>query len=109
MKPVSFVGDALEALRSFPEAARRSAGFQIDLVQRGFEPYDWKPMPTIGKGVREIRVREKAGAFRVIYCAQIADAIYVLHAFQKRTQATTKRDIDLAAQRYRDVMRRMQA
>ena len=82
-KPVEFRGSALDDLRSFPLSARREAGFQIDLVQRGEMPEDWKPMPTIGQGVQEIRIRDAAGAFRVVYVAKFADAIYVLHCFQK--------------------------
>jgi len=106
MKPVSFVGDSLDAIRSFPDGARREAGFQIERVQRGLDPDDWKPMKTVGAGVREIRVRDAAGAFRVIYIATLADAVYVLHAFQKKSQATSKRDLDLAIARFKDLMRR---
>lgn len=105
MKPVTFLGTSLDELRAFPEEARREAGHQLDRVQRGLEPDDWKPMPTIGPGVREVRVRDRAGAFRVIYTATFAEAVYVLHAFQKKTQATTKRDLDLAAARLRDLRR----
>jgi len=71
----------LDAFRSFPEAARRDAGFQLDRVQRGLDPYDWKPVKTVGPGVRELRVSDAAGPFRVIYIATFANAIYVLHAF----------------------------
>lgn len=74
-------------------------------VQRGLEPFDWKPMPTVGSGVREIRVRDDSGAFRVLYIAKLEDAVYVLHCFQKKTQATAKRDLDLAAKRYRELMK----
>jgi phage-related protein len=105
MKPVSFRGDALAAIRAFPDGARRDAGFQIDRVQRGLEPDDWKPMKTIGSGVREIRVRQAAGAFRVIYIATLPDAVYVLHAFQKKSQQTSKHDLDVAAARFKDLMR----
>ena len=90
-----------------PADARREAGYQLDRVQRGLDPDDWRPMPSIGAGVREIRVRERAGAFRVIYVATFADAVYVLHAFQKKTQQTPKRDMDLAALRLREQMARM--
>jgi len=69
-------------------------------VQRGAESTDFKPMPTIGKGVEELRVRDESGAYRVIYTARLPDAIYVLHAFQKKTQATAKRDVELAKSRY---------
>ena len=100
------MGDSLDAIRSFPDGARREAGFQIDRVQRGLDPDDWKPMKIVGPGVREIRVRDAAGAFRVIYIATLADAVYVLHAFQKKAQATSKRDLDLATARFKDLMRR---
>jgi phage-related protein/predicted XRE-type DNA-binding protein len=96
-KPVEFRGSALEDLRAFPEAARREAGYQLDQIQHGREPDDWKPMNTIGHGVREIRIRDAAGAFRVLYVAKFDDAIYVLHCFQKKTQKTSKADVSLAA------------
>ena len=99
-KPIEFLGDSLRSLREFPDDAKRDAGSQLDRVQHGLQPEDFKPMPTIGKGVEEIRVRDDTGAYRVIYTARLADAIYVLHAFQKKTQATSKRDIDLAKQRF---------
>ena len=80
--------------------AKRDIGYQLDRVQHGLQPDDFKPMPTIGKGVEEIRVRDDSGTYRVIYTARLADAVYVLHAFQKKTQATSKRDIELAKQRF---------
>lgn len=106
MKTVSFLGDSLDAVRAFPERARREVGFQIDRLQRGLDPDDWKPLKTVGPGVREIRIREASGAFRVIYVATLADAVYVLHAFQKKTQATPQRDLELAGARLRELMRR---
>lgn len=105
MKAVEFLADSLDRLREFPADARREAGFQLDNLQNGIEPADWKPMKTVGAGVREIRIREASGAFRVIYLAALADAVYVLHCFQKKTQATPKADIDLAAARLRDLLR----
>jgi phage-related protein/predicted XRE-type DNA-binding protein len=104
VKPIAFLGGSLDDLRSFPSDARREAGYQLDRVQRGLDPDDWRSMPSIGAGVREIRVRERAGAFRVIYVATFADAVYVLHAFQKKTRQTAKRDVDLAASRLREQM-----
>ena len=106
-KPVAFRGSALDDLRSFPLSARREAGFQIDLVQRGEMPDDWKPMPDIGSGVQEIRIPDAAGAFRVIYVAKFADAVYVLHCFQKKTQRTSKPDLDLAESRYRELLKEL--
>lgn len=106
MKPVSFLGDSLDEVRSFPDGARRELGFQIDRLQRGLDPNDWKPMKTVGAGIREIRVREASGAYRVIYVARLKDAVYVLHAFQKTTLATSKRDLDLATTRFKELMQR---
>jgi len=104
-KPVEFRGSALDDLRAFPESARREAGYQLDRLQHGLTPDDWKPMPTVGAGVQEIRIQDAAGAFRVIYVAKLADAGYVLHCFQKKTQKTAKGDLELAAKRYRDLMK----
>lgn len=104
-KPVAFLGDSLEALRAFPDGARQDAGFQLDKVQRGEEPSDWKPMATIGAGVKEIRIRDAAGAFRVIYLARLADAVYVLHCFQKKGQQTSQADIELARKRLKDLVK----
>ena len=107
MKPIAFLGGSLDDLRGFPASARREAGYQLDRVQRGLDPDDWRPMPSIGAGVREIRVRQRAGAFRVIYVATFADVVYVLHAFQKKTRQTAKRDVDLAASRLQEQTARM--
>ncbi|WP_017940737.1 MULTISPECIES: type II toxin-antitoxin system RelE/ParE family toxin [unclassified Thioalkalivibrio] len=103
-KPVVFRATALDDLRAFPLSARREAGHQIDQVQHGRDPDDWKPIQSVGKGVREIRIRDEAGAFRVLYVAKFGDAVYVLHCFWKKTQKTRKSDLDLAAQRYRDLL-----
>lgn len=105
-KPVEFLGDSMDALRSFPQSVRRDAGFQLDKVQRGKEPDDWKPMKAIGSGVKEIRIRDEAGAFRVVYLAKLEDAVYVLHCFQKKTQETSQQDIDIAKTRFKDLMRK---
>ena len=107
-KHVEFRGSALDDLRAFPVLARREAGYQLDQVQQGGEADDWKPMNTVGAGVREIRIRDEAGAFRVIYVAKFARALYVLHCFQKKTQQTSKSDIDLAAKRYRDLRKELE-
>jgi len=80
-------------------------GYQLDKVQRGHQPDDFKPMPSIGRGVEEIRVWDESGAYRVVYTARLAEAVYVLHAFQKKTQATAQRDVDVAKARYNELMR----
>ena len=105
MKPVRFLGDSLKRLREFPEDAKHDVGYQLDKVQRGRQPDDFKPMSAIGKGVEEVRVRDDAGIYRVIYTARIAEAVYVLHVFQKKTQATSKPDIEIAKERYTELMR----
>ena len=102
-KPVEFRASSLDDLRAFPVMARREAGYQIDRVQNGHEPDDWKPMSSIGAGVPEIRIRDALGACRIVYVAKFTDAIYVLHCFQKKTHKTSKSDLDLAQSRYRDL------
>lgn len=103
MKAIVFLGDSLDIIRAFPEQARRQAGFELRRVQHGLDPSDWKPMNSVGVGVREIRVRDSSGAFRILYVASLADAVHVLHAFQKKTQKTAKRELDVAAARLRQV------
>jgi len=102
MKPLHFVGSSLDDLRDFPEEARRAAGFELRAIQNGLEPSDWKPMTVIGPGVKEIRIHV-LGEWRVIYIAKFRDAVYVLHAFQKKTRRTSPHDIDLARSRYRQI------
>ena len=103
MKPVTFLGDSLDAIRVFPLTARREVGFQLDRVQRGLLPENWKPLKTVGPGVKEIRVRDEAGAFRVLYVASFPEALYVLHAFQKKTQRMAKGDLEVARMRFRSL------
>jgi phage-related protein len=102
MKPLNFVGSSLDDLRNFPDEPRRAAGFELRAVQDGFEPSDWKPMPLIGRGVKEIRIHV-LGEWRVIYVAKFRNAVYVLHAFQKKTRRTSPHDIDLARRRYKQI------
>ncbi|WP_068638742.1 type II toxin-antitoxin system RelE/ParE family toxin [Thauera butanivorans] len=102
MKTLRFVGSSLDDLKNFPAEARRDAGFELDAVQRGLMPSDFKPMLAVGPGAYEIRVRV-LGEWRVIYVAKFERAVYVLHAFQKKTQKTRKEDIELAARRYRQI------
>ena len=102
MKPLKFMGSSLDDLRNFPEEARRAAGFELRAVQNGLEPKDWKPIQSVGAGVKEIRIRV-LGEWRVIYVAKVRDAVYVLHAFQKKTRKTSRHDMDLARQRYKQI------
>lgn len=107
LKAVEFRGSALDDLRDFPVTARRDAGQQLDQGQNGLEPDDWKPMPTIGKGVREIRIHDESGAFRLVYVAKFSDAVYVLHCFQKKSEKTSQPGLDLATKRYRDLAKEL--
>lgn len=107
-KPLRWVGKAREAVRAFPASARRRVGHELDLLQQGLEPTDVKPMPTVGAGVYELRIRA-GGAFRVFYVARFAEAIYVLHAFQKKTQQTARLDLELGAKRYRELIKQRDA
>lgn len=106
-KFIEFRGTSLDDLRDFPLSIRREAGHQLDHVQKGIASDDWKSMSSIGQGVREIRLRDITGAFRVIYMAKFSDAIYVLHCFQKKTQKTSKSDLNLAESRYRELIQEL--
>jgi phage-related protein len=108
LKPLAWLGSALNDLRAFPDSARQRAGFELYRLQQGLDPTDWKPMAAVGPGVREIRV-QIGRAFRILYVAQFAEAIYVLHAFEKKTQRTAKRDLDLAQRRLAELARRRRA
>jgi len=103
-KPIIWAGTSLEDIRAFPEDARRLAGQSLRLVQEGLEPHDWKPMPSVGAGVTEFRIHTGV-EHRVFYIAKFREAIYVLHAFQKRTRKTAKKDIELARRRYGQLIR----
>jgi phage-related protein len=99
------MGGSREELREFPETAQDSLGFELYRVQCGLDPKDWKPMPTVGSGVREIRVRDQAGIFRLIYLATRPEGVYVLHCFQKKTQQTSRLDLELAKKRFKAIAR----
>ncbi len=102
-KAILWLGSSRSNVQTFPQDARRIAGFQLRLVQQGLEPLDWKPMPGRGAGVREIRIHT-ALEHRVCYVAKFGEAIYVFHAFEKRTRKIPKRDVELARQRYQALM-----
>lgn len=106
MKPVTFMGASQDDLRAFPAEARHAAGFDLEHVQRGEHPADFKPMPSVGAGAFEIRVRTDDGAFRVLYVAKFAESVYVLHAFEKKSQKTLKQDLETGRRRYAAMQRR---
>ena len=103
-KKLAFLDTSLDDLRAFPESSRQEIGYQLDRIQQGLNPYDWKPFSTIGLGVREIRTRDADGIYRVMYIAKFEEAVYVLHCFQKKTQTTSQSDIDLAKRRYKELV-----
>ena len=90
-KELEFLGSSLKDLKEFPDAAKQDAGYQLGKVQKGEEPDDWKPFSTVGAGVKEIRIREDKNIFRIMYVAKFKDTVYVLHAFQKKTQKTGRK------------------
>lgn len=104
-KPLAWLGASLDDVRAFPEDARREAGHQLGRVQQGLWPTDWKPMASVGAGVIEIRVHTRL-EHRVFYVAKFDDAVYILHAFEKRTRATPANAIELARKRLADLLRR---
>jgi len=103
-KQIRWVGSAYDDLLAFRKDARKEAGFQLGKVQAGLEPTDWKPFDAVGAGTREIRIRDASGTYRVMYVAKLEEAVYVLHCFQKKAQATSKQDQAIAAARYRAVV-----
>ena len=103
-KEIRWVGSSYDDLLAFPAAPRKEAGFQLGKVQAGLEPTDWKPFDEVGAGTREIRISDAKGIFRVMYVAKFEEAVYVLHCFQKKTQATSRQDKGIAATRFRAVM-----
>jgi phage-related protein len=102
MKPLNFIGTSLDDLQNFPDEARRGAGFELYAVQCGLEPSDWRPMPAIGLGVKEIRLHV-LGEWRIIFVAKFEEAVYVLHSFQKKGRKTSQKDVDLARKRYKQI------
>jgi phage-related protein len=104
-KPLEWLGDSRKVLQSFPQSAQRIAGFELRNVQQGKQPGDFKPMPSIGLGVEELRVWVEEGTYRVIYIARLPGAVYVLHALQKKTRQTSQRDIALARARLEQLLR----
>ncbi len=100
-KQILWIGSSYDDLLAFPRDSRREAGFQLAKVQAGLEPADWKPFDEVGPGTRELRLKDPSGIYRVMYVAKFEEAIYVLHCFQKKSQATSKQDKDIAGTRYR--------
>lgn len=108
-KEIRWIGSSYQDILNFPAEPRKEAGFQLGRVQAGLEPDNWKPFDDVGAGTKEIRIRDAMGIYRVMYVAKFEEAIYILHCFQKKTEATTKHDKDIAATRYRAVINERKA
>ena len=103
-KPIHWVGSSLKDLLTFPDEIKQDAGYQLHRVQNGFDPENWKPFQEVGAGAKEIRMSDNSGVFRVMYVAKFSEKIYVLHAFQKKTQKTNPKDINIAKTRYKTIV-----
>jgi phage-related protein len=103
MKPIVWVASARKDIRAFPDDARARAGYEVFRVQSGLDPTDWKPLASVGPSVREIRIHT-GREHRVIYVASLPEAVFVLHAFEKKSQKTSRSDLSLARERYRAVV-----
>ena len=102
MKHIIWLGSSYNDLLDFPKEAKKVAGYNLDKIQRGIEPYDWKPITSIGAGVREIRIHCN-NEYRIIYLAQREEGVYVLHSFVKKTQKTSSKDIEIAKKRFKSI------
>lgn len=103
-KRLVWIGDSLEELKRWPKGVIQDAGAALLAVQDGREPSDWKPMTIIGPGVKEIRLRGDQGQYRILFVAKFAEAVYVLHSFEKKTQKTAQKDINAGVRRYNDLL-----
>ncbi|MBL3591837.1 MAG: type II toxin-antitoxin system RelE/ParE family toxin [gamma proteobacterium endosymbiont of Lamellibrachia anaximandri] len=108
-KAIYWVGSSYKDLLSFPVEAKQDAGYQLHRIQNGLNPEDWKPFQSIGAGVKEIRISDGGNSFRIMYVAKFAGKIYVLHSFQKKTQKTRSKDIELAKSRYNAIVKEEQS
>lgn len=102
-KPIYWIGTSREDISRFPEEAKRKAGFQLRAIQKGENPRDFKPISIIGKGREEIRIWI-GETYRIFYVARFQEGIYVLHAFEKKPQKTSKKDIELGQKRYQQMI-----
>jgi len=107
-KPIDWRGSSFKDIKDdgiFSADARREAGHQLNLVQMGLDPDDWKPFEEVGAGTKEIRINLDDGLFRVMYVAKFAEAVYVLHCFKKKSRVTSKQDKEIATSRYKAVIK----
>jgi len=109
MAQVAWIGDSLDVLRGFPAAVQGDLGYALEQVQRGQIPLDSKPMRTVGPGVYELRDQDERAWYRVFYLKKIANVIYVLHCFEKRTAQTEQKDIEVAKERLKRLREQQRA
>lgn len=103
MKKITWLGHTHQTVKGYSDIVKQEIGYNLDKVQRGLEPHDWKPIPLVGQGVKEIRIHQE-NEYRVLYIAKFEESIYILHAFVKKTEQTLKKDIGLAKQRYVEML-----
>jgi phage-related protein len=103
MLDVDWLGDSRDVVRGYARDVRVAIGNELRLLQTGEKPVHARPLKTVGRGVWELKISEAEGQFRVVYVVKRNDRIYVLHAFQKKTQQTPQRDIDLAKARFKEI------
>jgi phage-related protein len=104
---IAWEGDSREILQSFPDSVRQNLGFQLWQLQQGERPSDYRPMPSVGAGVFELREQDDRAWYRVIYLSRIRDVVHVLHCFEKKSRETSKRDFELARRRLKMVNARL--
>ena len=103
MKKITWLGNTHETIKGYSDIVKQEIGYNLDKTQRGEDPHDWKPMSSVGPGVKEIRIHED-NEYRVLYVAKFRESIYVLHAFVKKSEQTLKKDIILAKNRYAEML-----
>lgn len=108
LRPIHFEGSSLEDLKALPKKARQAIGFQLERVQAGADPTNWKPVTGLGKGitgVREIRVEIDSNIYRSAYVTKFGETIAVLHCWSKKTEKMSASDKQLIVDRYRSAKR----
>ena len=100
---VAWEGDSREVLLSFPADVRQNLGFQLWQLQQGERPSDYRPLPSVGAGVFELRDQDARGWYRVVYLSRTNNVIHVLHCFEKKSREMPRRDFENAQQRLKAV------
>ena len=104
---IAWEGNSREVLQSFPEGVRQNLGFQLWQLQQGERPADYRPLPSIGPGVFELRDQDERAWYRVVYLSRIDDVIYVLHSFEKKSREMPRKEFETAKRRFKAVKARL--